>query len=127
MRLSKPQILIIDDDDVTLKVLSAMLRSKGFQVFMAHEAKKGLDLVKIKKQDLVLLDIFLPHIDGWNVLAEIREHDPMKQTPVIMMTSADEMEHENHAIALGASGFLSKPINPTAFNRKIKEVLKREK
>ncbi len=119
----KRNILVIDDEEITLKLLAVMLKNKGFNVLVAQDPARGLELAAKEKPDLIILDVFMPMMDGWDVLSQLQTTEPTREIPVVMLTSADQIKDAEMAFDLGASGYLTKPINPTLFNKKITDVL----
>jgi CheY-like chemotaxis protein/pSer/pThr/pTyr-binding forkhead associated (FHA) protein len=106
-----PRTLIVDDDQDVLETLDRSLQSADFQSSRCTSAEQALDLLKRERFDLVLLDIALPGLSGFDVCAKIRETAPNKKTPVIFMTGDDSVENRAQSNVTGGDDFLSKPLN----------------
>ena len=103
-------ILVIEDNQDMLQLIGRILLSQGYRVILAVDSTYGIDLVKIAKPDLVLLDIMMPDPDGYTILKSIRQHS---NVPVIMVTARWEKEAVQKALALDADSYLKKPFSPT--------------
>jgi signal transduction histidine kinase/CheY-like chemotaxis protein len=108
-------VLVIDDDATTAReLISDHLKAEGFSVVTAAGGLEGLRLAKEMRPTAITLDITMPDLDGWSVLAALREDSELAEIPVIMVTILDE---QRRAGALGASGYLTKPIDRERFHR----------
>jgi putative two-component system response regulator len=103
-------ILAIDDDQPILELLKELLELNGYSVDTASEGREGLDVFHRVRPDLVISDIRMPHMDGLDVLARVREIDDT--APVILVTGHGDLEHAVKAVRRGAHDFLLKPMNP---------------
>lgn len=106
-----PRTLIVDDDQDVAETLDRSLKSADFQSSTCSTAEQALDLLKRERFDLVLLDIALPGLSGFDVCAKIRETSANKKTPVIFMTGADSVENRAQSSVTGGDDFVSKPLN----------------
>lgn len=106
-----PRTLIIDDDQNVLELLDRSLQTADFQSSRCTSAEQALDLLKRERFDLVLLDIALPGLSGFDVCAKIRETAANKKTPVIFMTGDDSVENRAQSNVTGGDDFLAKPLN----------------
>lgn len=106
-----PRTLIVDDDQNVLELLDRSLQSADFQSSRCTSAEQALDLLKRERFDLVLLDIALPGLSGFDVCAKIRETAANKKTPVIFMTGDDSVENRAQSNVNGGDDFLAKPLN----------------
>ena len=116
------KILIIDDDLNICELIRLYLEKNQFICISANDGKKGIELFKNGKPDLVLLDIMLPIIDGWQVCREIRKDS---KVPVIMLTAKGETFDKILGFELGADDYISKPFDSKELMYRIKAVLKR--
>ena len=105
-------VLVVDDDPVTRQMLSGTLEERGHRVTTADDGRRGLDLVRSKRFDVVLLDVLMPHLNGYDVLEHMKGDEDLRHIPVVMVTSVDEVESAVRCIELGADDYLSKPIDP---------------
>lgn len=105
-------VLVVDDDPVTRQMLSGTLEDRGHRVTTAGDGRQGLDLVRSERFDVVLLDVLMPQLNGYEVLEHMKDDPDLRHIPVVMVTSVDEIESAVRCIELGADDYLSKPIDP---------------
>src|ERR1700680_3708048 len=103
------RILVIDDDVELCKLVSRFLRSDGYAVDTIHESGQGIELVLAGEHDLVVLDVMLPGLDGFEVLRRIRAKS---NTPVLMLTARGDDLDRILGLEIGADDYLAKPFNP---------------
>lgn len=101
-------ILFIEDEPSLQKTLGDTLRNGGYNVISALDGQNGLKLAKTKKPDLILLDLILPKLNGFDVLRELKDDETTKDIPVIILTNLESIEDVNKAIELGANTYLVK-------------------
>ena len=109
MKSKTKSILVIDDDPHMLKLMKITLEREGYDVILATDGIVGISLLKETKPDLVLLDILMPGIDGYEVLDRIRRES---NVPVIMMTAVRDVDSVVKSLNLGADDYLRKPFSP---------------
>jgi signal transduction histidine kinase/CheY-like chemotaxis protein len=109
-------ILVIDDDPTARELISHQLQAEGFTVVTAAGGLEGLKRAKELRPIAITLDVMMPDLDGWSVLAALRQDAQLAEIPVIMMTILDE---QRRGMALGASGYLTKPINRERLSRMV--------
>jgi len=102
------RILFIEDESALQKTFSDRLSQEGYQIISALDGKRGLDLAKTEKPDLILLDLILPKMNGFEVLRNLKEDEETKNIPVIVLTNLERMEDVEKAIELGATTYLVK-------------------
>jgi len=118
------KILIIEDDPFLNEMYAAKFSQSGFQVEMATDGKKGLEKIETSKPDLILLDIVLPKMDGFEILKKVKEDSQLKKIPVILLTNLGQKNEVEKGLALGADEYIIKAhFTPTAVVTKVKEVL----
>ncbi len=115
-------ILIIDDDASLSELLGEYLRGQGFAVHTAADGQKGLRAFYEQKPDLVILDVTMPKLDGWETLKRLRE---VSDTPVIMLTARDEEPNILRGFSLGADDYVTKPFSFAQLAARVKAVLAR--
>jgi len=115
------KILFIEDESALQKTLGEALKNEGYQMISALDGEKGLQLAKQEKPDLILLDLILPKMDGFEVLKELKKDPSLKEIPVIVFTNLERMEDVGKALELGAKTYLVKA------NYTIKEVIEKIK
>ena len=119
---SGDRILIIDDDVDLTSMLEVSLTRCSYQVDTAHEALEGLRRLYAFQPDLVLLDVLMPEVDGWDALRRIRE---VSDVPVLMMSALSGEELVSRGLDLGADDFLTKPVRQQELRARIQAVLRR--
>lgn len=102
------KILFIEDEATLQKTLGDILKKENYEVISALDGEIGLRLAKTKKPDLILLDIILPKIEGFDVLKDLKEDPETKKIPVIILTNLEKMEDVEKALRLGATTYLVK-------------------
>ena len=107
----KKKILLIEDDPDTLVYISKILKREGYEVEEAENGEEGLKKFREIKPDLVVLDIMLPGIDGWEVLKRIKSGLRSRKTPVVMLTAKDTDMDKLKGYEFGADFYITKPFN----------------
>mgnify|MGYP000274069851 CR=1 FL=1 len=115
------KILFIEDESALQKTLSDYLKKEGYEVISALDGESGLRLAQTQKPDLILLDLILPKMDGFEVLRKLMENPETKEIPVIILTNLERMEDISRALELGAKTYLVKA------NYTLKEVTEKVK
>ncbi len=115
-------ILIIDDDENINKVITLYISREGYRVLNAFDGKQGLDLFNQEKPDLIILDIMMPLMDGWEVLKEMRR---VSNVPVIMLSAKGETIDKVLGLELGADDYIVKPFEPKELLARVKAVFRR--
>jgi DNA-binding response OmpR family regulator len=119
------KILIVDDEIDTLRLIGMMLESKGFQIFTASSGEKAISIAENEQPDLILLDIMMPGIDGYDVTRQLRLHKTTRSIPIIIFTARSSMDDRVQGLELGADAYLTKPISSRELLAHIKAVLAR--
>ncbi len=117
--------LIIEDNDDNLVLISYLLQREGYELLAARTGEAGVEMALKHKPDLVILDIQLPGIDGYEVLKRIRASEDIGSTTVIAMTSFAMSGDRERLLSAGCDGYIEKPIDPTAVIKQIKTVLEK--
>ena len=115
-------IMVADDDKSILKLLNRLLKEVGYHVITAENGKAALTLLEKYTPDLILLDITMPELDGFQVLRSIRQRFNI---PVIMLTGQHEIRIINQALALGADDYITKPFSSRELLARVKAKLRR--
>ena len=118
----KVKILVIDDQDYILRLVEAMLVPEGYDVVLAHDGKEGLEKVGETSPDLILLDIRMPGLNGFEVLRIIRER---YNTPVMMLTAVRDAPSVRDALDIGADDYVRKPFRKGELLARIRAKLRR--
>ena len=115
-------VLIVDDETDVTEVISFWLRREGFRVLTASEAAEGLALARAEHPDMVLLDVMMPGISGWEMLERLKASDETKSIPVVMLTVLAESRFLRRAAESEAAGYIRKPFKPEAVVRTVKGI-----
>ena len=118
-------ILIIDDDIDTLKLVGIMLERKGFRILASTTGEKGLQLANKEYPDLVLLDVMIPDINGYEIARSIRTNPATENTPIIMFTARSQVDDKVEGLEAGADAYITKPARPRELFAQVNSVLKR--
>lgn len=116
-------ILIADDDDNIRKLMSLYLRKEGFGLEEAGDGTKAMSIIENSHVDLVILDIMMPGLNGWELCREIRRSDA--NLPLLMVTAKAESAHKVKGFQLGTDDYLTKPFDPVELVMRVKALLKR--
>ncbi|HEY7666218.1 MAG TPA: response regulator, partial [Xanthobacteraceae bacterium] len=113
-------LLVVDDVDDNRFALTRRLARLGYlNVTTAADGRQALELLESKPFDLVLLDIMMPHVNGYEVLAQMKANERLRHIPVIMISAVDELDSVVRCIELGAEDYLPKPFNPTLLRARV--------
>ncbi len=107
--MDKPRALVVDDEPQMVGIIAYALETQGFEVTTAYDGQQALDKIEEACPDLVVLDIMLPKLNGWQVCRQVREKTMI---PVILITAKDEDDDIIHGLELGADDYITKPFNP---------------
>lgn len=113
------RILVIDDDHNIVELITLGLTKQGYAVLAAHDGQSGFDLAKTHLPNLIILDVNMPRMDGWDTLKRLRSTLQTQKIPIIMLTTEGLIKDVDKAMTLGATGYLVKPLD---MNRMIKKV-----
>jgi type II secretory ATPase GspE/PulE/Tfp pilus assembly ATPase PilB-like protein/CheY-like chemotaxis protein len=120
-------ILLVDDEDALRRVMRDLLARDGYEVVEARTGVEALDQVDRHAPDVVVLDLNLPGLDGYSVLAELRSRPATRDIPVIVLTAKGDEDNEVRVFELGADDFLSKPFRAKALTKRLEVILARRK
>lgn len=121
---AQAQILVVDDTPANIKLLVAILESQHYAVITADSGSKALAQITKESPDLVLLDVMMPELNGYQVCQRIRENSQTALLPVIMVTALDPAKERVKGIESGADDFLTKPINPVELLARVRSLLR---
>jgi len=116
-------ILVIDDDAMNREVMEAFLMAESYQVLLAHNGTEGLQLAKQHMPDLILLDVRMPDLSGYEVCAELKADKPTRFIPIMLVTGFDAPEDRKLGVAAGADDFLSRPFNGEQLLQRVASLL----
>lgn len=121
--MAKKRILVVDDEAELIKAIQIRLTASGYEVLNACDGPEGLKLAQKEKPDLILLDVLMPNMDGFQTLEKLKEDNQTKPIPVIMLTAKSQLEDVTKATNLGAEDYVVKPFDHIAMLGKIKKTL----
>lgn len=113
------QILVVDDDKASAKILEARLTARDFEVLVAHNGPDALKIVAEERLNMILLDVMMPGMDGFEVCRRVKDNPANKHIPVIMVTALDRLSHKIASIEAGAADLLTKPVNDVDLMAKV--------
>ena len=117
------KILIVEDNEMNRDMLSRRLERKGFEVVMAEDGAKGVDMSKSENPDLILMDLSLPIMDGWEATSTIKADNNTKDIPIIVLTAHAMAGDREKALEAGADEYDTKPIDFKRLLGKIKDFI----
>jgi DNA-binding response OmpR family regulator len=116
------KILVVDDEKKIVDIVKAYLEKESYQVFVAYDGQNALDMAKIHSPDLIVLDLMLPEVSGWDVCRTLRKNSDV---PIIMLTARDEVSDKIVGLELGADDYVTKPFSASELVSRIRAVLRR--
>jgi adenylate cyclase len=120
-------ILVVDDNEGNREILSRRLVRDGYTVISAEDGRRALDLLRGQAIDLVLLDVMMPEMDGYEVLKRLKSDEVLRYIPVLMISALDEVDSVIRCIELGAEDYLPKPFNPVLLRARIGACLEKKR
>lgn len=119
------KILVVDDEPLIVKLLQARLEKNGYNVVIAHDGQEALDKTYQENPDLIILDIMLPHIDGYYVCKALRSDEKYKAIPIVMLTGRTLAQDIKMGMDLGAVSYVQKPFKPNVLMGIIEGLIKK--
>lgn len=120
-----PRVLIVDDDHNIVRLIRAYLEQSGFSVLTAFDGETALHTLRREIPDLLVLDLMLPDVDGWEITRLMRADTTLNHIPVIMLTARVEDTDKIIGLEMGADDYITKPFNPREVVARIRAVLRR--
>jgi len=122
--LANATIMMVDDEPITMEVVQTFLEDAGYERFLLIEDSRiAFEKILEQRPDILLLDLVMPHINGFEILEKVRAHSELRYLPVIMLTSSSEAETKLQALDKGASDFLSKPVDSSELALRVRNTL----
>ena len=118
------RILIVDDNQQNCELLDAYLADEGYQIEMVYDGQQTLDAVARQQPDLILLDIMMPRLSGYEVCHRLKSSEETRSIPILMITALAEMSDIEKGIDAGADDFLTKPINKLELITRVRSLLR---
>ena len=123
-RMTADRILVVDDDADAREILSSRLQACGYDVLLAESGWQALEQVRLKKPQLILLDVMMPELDGFTVCKFLKEKEETRNIPVIFLTAREQLQDVERGFTSGADDYVLKPINWERLLPKIKKYLR---
>jgi adenylate cyclase len=127
MKGDEGSVLVVDDNEVNRDLLARRLQRQGHAVTVAVDGSQALELMRSAPFDLVLLDIMMPQMNGYEVLEHLKADEKLRYIPVIMISAVDDIDSIVRCIQLGAEDYLSKPFNPVLLKARISACLEKKR
>jgi len=122
--MSKPRVLIVEDNVDNFELVRFLLERAGYEVLSAANGLEGLDAAKRELPDLILMDLSMPEMDGWNATANLKADEHTRGIPVLALTAHTLPGDRKRAIDAGCDGYISKPINVASFDKLVATLLR---
>ena len=120
-------LLVVDDNEMNRDMLSRRLDRQGHMVAGAENGRQALEMIQTNSFDLVLLDVMMPELNGYQVLERLKADDDLRHIPVIMLSALDELDSVVRCIELGAEDYLPKPFNPVLLRARVNACLEKKR
>lgn len=120
---AKKKILVADDEEDIKAVVTLFLQSKGYEVISAFDGLSALDLAKMEHPDLILLDIMMPVVDGYEVCRRLKADETTRDIPVVMLSAMAQSESVEKGMSCGAADYVVKPFDPARLEEVVARVL----
>ncbi|TET64384.1 response regulator [Candidatus Aerophobetes bacterium] len=117
------KILIADDRSEVVELVKVTLEGEGYRTIDASDGREALEKIRKEKPDLILLDIVMPKMNGFEDLREVKKDPKTKEIPIIMLTAKGQKSDQEKGKELGATGYIIKPFSPSALLERIEEIL----
>jgi len=121
------KIVLAEDEPQIARLVEFKLKKEGYQVVSKGNGEEALAAIKAEKPDLILLDVMMPVMDGYEVLRRVKEDENLKNIPVVMLTAKAQERDVVKGIDLGAEDYITKPFHPAELLARVKRILGREK
>ncbi|HKL38120.1 MAG TPA: response regulator [Bacteroidales bacterium] len=119
----KKKILVIDDSETNLLLLRVVLEDEGYEVELMNDSRKAVDYISRHDPDLVLLDLLMPGMDGFEFMGQLKDTGVKGRFPVLVVTAYDSPDNMQKAKALGAADVINKPIDIPSFINKVESIV----
>ncbi|PJF24003.1 MAG: adenylate/guanylate cyclase domain-containing response regulator, partial [Phototrophicales bacterium] len=120
-------LLVVDDNEMNRDLLSRRLQRQGHTIVTANNGREAIDKMRSQPFDLVLLDVMMPEMNGYETLEQLKQDPDLRHIPVIMISALDDIESVVRCIELGAEDYLFKPFNPTLLKARIGACLEKKR
>jgi two-component system cell cycle response regulator len=121
------RILVIEDNPINLELITYLLKAFDYTVLTATNGNEGIELAHSQRVDLIICDVHLPGMDGYQVARRLKEHPVLRNIPLVAVTALAMMGDREKALAAGFNSYISKPIIPENFIKQIEEVIRNKR
>lgn len=121
--MSKRRVLIVEDNVDNIELVRFLLERAGYQVLSATNGVEGVETARREQPDLILMDLSMPEMDGWNATARLKADEQTRGIPVLALTAHTLPGDRKRAIDAGCDGYISKPINVASFDKLVADTL----
>jgi two-component system cell cycle response regulator DivK len=121
--MSERTILIVEDSELNRRLVEAVLEPHGYRLLAAEDGETGVTLAQAEQPDLILMDILLPGIDGYEATRRLRADPETQRLTIVALTASASIEEQEQALAAGCDGYIPKPIDTRAFPKQIRQFL----
>lgn len=123
--MTTPIVLVVEDSALNRKLVETVLKPHGYRVLLAEDGKSGVELALREKPDLILMDVMMPVMNGYDATRLIKDHRDTARIPIVALTASVLPQERDQALAAGCDGYITKPIDTRAFPGQIKQFLGR--
>ncbi len=124
--MERKRILVVDDEIYIVHILEFSLTMEGYTVLTASDGQEALKTIEAERPDLVVLDIMMPSLDGYQVCRKLRQDDQFQNLPVILLSAKGRPVDREAGLEAGADDYITKPFSPRKLLEKIRELLERK-
>ncbi|MET0072378.1 MAG: response regulator [Candidatus Thiodiazotropha sp.] len=120
---TKAKILVVDDSPTEIHIFKKILEKQGYQILAAKDGQEGVDIAKQELPDIILMDVVMPVLNGFQATRQLKNNASTADIPVIMVTTKDQQTDKNWGMRQGATEYLVKPVAPAELLSKIRELI----
>lgn len=125
MYMTNEKILLVDDDNLLRRIVADRLALKGYNMITATNGEEGFEKARKEKPDLIITDVIMPKMSGFELCKKIREENDIKSTPVIILTSKGQTTDKIEGLKTGGDDYLTKPFDPQELEARVEALLRR--
>jgi DNA-binding response OmpR family regulator len=119
-----PRVLVIDDEEPIRLLCRVNLEAAGMEVLEAEDGPAGLSVARTERPDVILLDVMMPGMDGWQVLEQLLDDEQTKDVPIVFLTARAELRDQARGLEMGGVDYVTKPFNPLELGPLVERVLR---
>ncbi len=124
LEVSKPKILVVDDNETNVELIATHLKNLPYEIIKAYDGEQALEVLKTTRPDLILLDLMMPKVSGYEVCQKVKSNPDTALIPIVVISALREIEDKIKAVDLGADDYLIKPFNKLELLTRIKSLLR---